>query len=137
MAHENGIDFILNVNTGTDSVPVWTKVGGQRGATLNRSADTVETTSKDSDGYKSYEASFKDWSIDADGLIVTDDAGWVEMEDAFEAGSKLKVQFVTASGDKYDGSVIITDFPVEAPYDDMATYSVTLQGTGAPVKTTV
>lgn len=136
MAHEKGIDFLLKVNTGTDVTPVWTTVGGQRGATLNRSSDTIETTSKDSDGYKSYEPSFKDWTIDADGLVVTDDTGWLALETAFEAGEKIKVQFVTASGDDYTGDVIITDFPVEAPYDDVSTYSVSLQGSGKPTKTT-
>ena len=30
----------------------------------------------------------------------------------------------------YKGKAIITDFPIDAPYDDAATYSLTLQGTG-------
>lgn len=137
MAYEKGVSVLLKVNTGTDLLPVWTAVGGQRGATLNRSADTIETTSKDSTGYKSYAYGFKDWSIDADGLLVTDDAGYGELEDAFIAGTTIKVDVVMASGDKYSGDVIITDFPIEAPYDDMTTYSVTLQGSGALTKTTV
>jgi TP901-1 family phage major tail protein len=135
MAQVKGINFLVMVNTGTDTTPVYTKVAGQRGATLNRSAETLETTSKDSDGFKEFETSFKEWSIEADGLLVDGDAGFEALEDSFMNGTKLKAQLQTSSGDKYEGMVIITDLPIEAPYDDMATYSVTLQGTGFLTKT--
>mgnify|MGYP000898994969 CR=1 FL=1 len=29
----DGVDFLLKVNTGTVETPVWTVIGGQRGAT--------------------------------------------------------------------------------------------------------
>ncbi|MCD4839730.1 phage major tail protein, TP901-1 family [Neobacillus sedimentimangrovi] len=131
MSQIKGIDFIINVNIGTDQEPVWTKVAGQRGCTLNRSAETLETTSKDStSGFKEFEVSFKEWSIEADGLLVNGDTGFSALEDAFMNGEKVKVQMATPSGDKFEGMALITDFPIEAPYDDMATYSVTLQGSG-------
>lgn len=127
MAQVKGIDFLVMVEQADG---VFVKVGGQRGATLNRSADTLETTSKDSDGFKEFESAFKEWSIDADGLYVTDDIGFQALEDSFMNGTKLKVQLATPSGEQYEGMAVITDLPIEAPYDDMATYSVTLQGSG-------
>lgn len=133
-----GIDFLLYANTGTDAVPVWTKIAGQRGATLNRSAETMESTSKDSTGWKEFEQSFKEWSIEAEGLLVDGDAGYLELEEAFNNGTKLKVELkMDTAGDKWTGSVIVTDLPVEMPYDDLVSYSVTLQGSGALTKTEV
>lgn len=136
MTQVKGIDFILSVNTGTDATPVWTKVAGQKGGTLNRKADSVETTSKDSNGFKEFEPSFIEWGIDADGMYVFDDVGFSALEDAFMNRTKIKVQVATPSGEKYSGSVVITDLPLDLPYDDMVTYKATLQGSGALTKTT-
>ena len=106
------------------------RIAGQRGATLNQSADTIEATSKDSNGWKEFESSFKEWSIDADGLLPIDDAGYTALEEAFNTGAKLEVEVSTIDGQGYTGEALVTDFPIEMPYDDLATYSVTFQGTG-------
>ena len=37
----------------------------------------------------------------------------------------------------YGGLAIVTDFPIEAPYDDSVTYTITLTGMGALVDLTV
>lgn len=132
---KKGIDFVINVNTGTDAAPVWTKVGGQRGASLSRSSDTFDATNKDSLGWKEFEAGFKEWSIEADGLVLTTDIGYVALETAYTSGAKVKVQIIDANGADYTGSAIVTDLPIDMPYDDLVTYSCTLQGTGALTKT--
>ena len=36
----------------------------------------------------------------------------------------------------FGGLAIITDYPIEAPYDDAVTYSLTLEGMGALVDLT-
>lgn len=117
-----GIDFIVEVNG--------VQVGGQQGATLNRSKEVIEATTKDSNGWKESVAGLKEWGIDADGLIVIDDAGYAALEDSFMNDTKLTVALVTPSGTRYQGEVIVTDFPLEAGFEDMATYSVTLEGSG-------
>lgn len=135
MAQVKGINFVLSVNTGTDASPVWTKVAGQKGATLNRKASTIETTSKDSGNFKEFEAGFIEWSIDADGLLVQSDVGFSALETSFLAGTKIKVELATPTGDKYDGQVVVTDLPIDLPFDDMVTYKVSLQGSGELTKT--
>lgn len=105
-------------------------LGGQRGATLNRSAETIDTTSKDSDGWSESVPGMKSWSIDADGVFVTTDAAYTTLETKFLAGETIVAYIEFAGGKKYEGTCIITDFPIEAPYDDLATYSVSLTGTG-------
>jgi TP901-1 family phage major tail protein len=131
-----GVDFLIFVNTGTDQTPVYTKVGGQRGGTLNRDRETIDTTSKDNDGWADADYGLGSWSIDGDGLLVEDDTGLQELEDALMDEVVVKVRFQTAAGNKYEGNALVTSLPIEAPYDDTATYSVTLTGKGKPAKVT-
>jgi TP901-1 family phage major tail protein len=130
-----GIDMLIKI--GSDVVAL------QKGATLNRSAETIETTTKSSNGWKEFVSSFKEWSIDCDGLYTLPTASGTPsiraLEDAFLNGTEVTVEFVLADvtglslGDieGFTGSALITDFPLEAPQDDSMTFSVSLQGTGA------
>lgn len=126
-----GIDFLVKVNTGTDSEPVYTTVGGQRGASLNRDAETMDTTSKDSQGWSESVPGLKSWSIEADGLLTENDAGYLALEKAYMDGEAVVVNITTAGGNKYEGKAIISSFPLSAPYDDLATFEVSFTGTGA------
>lgn len=130
------IDFLIFVNTGTDASPVWSKVAGQRSGTLNRSYETIDVTTKDSDGFIEEDYGWGTWGIDGDGVLFETDAGFIALEDAFDNAEKVIVRFQTGAGNKYEGPMIITDFPIEAPYDDTATYSLTLNGVGKPTKVT-
>lgn len=103
----------------------------QRGATLNQSTDTIETTNKLTGGWKTFEPSFKEWSIDCDGLIPVDSTAFKALQESYRNGEKLTVSLLDKEEKGETGSVIISDFPLEYPYDDSATYSITLQGTGA------
>lgn len=129
-----GVDFLIFVNTGTIVTPVYTKVAGQRGGTFTREADTLDMTSKDNFGWSDADYGVLSWSIEGDGLLEEADAGYLKLENAFMAKEVVKVRWQTAGGTTWTGDAIITSFPVEAPYDDSATYSVTLTGKGAPVK---
>ena len=107
-----------------------TFLAGQRGATLNRSAETIDITNKVSAGWKEMITSVKEWSIDCDGVFVADDTALKQLETAFNNNTTVQVKIADGVWG-YQGTAIITDFPIEAPYDDAATYSLTLQGTGA------
>jgi len=131
------VNFLIYVNTGTAETPTYTKVAGQRGGTFNREYDTLDSTSKDSGNFTENEYGLGSWSIEGDGLLVESDSGFTALEDAFDNAEKVMVRFETAAGNKYEGSAIITDFPIEAPYDDIATYSITLTGDRAYTKTSV
>jgi len=122
MENIKGIDILVKVN---DIV-----IGGQQGATLNRSKEGIEITSKDSNGWKDQVGGIKEWGIDADGLFVIDDAGYKALEDSFMNDAKVEVSLATPTGAKYEGEAIVTDFPLEAGFEDMATYSLTLEGCG-------
>lgn len=111
-------------------------LAGQRGCTLNRSASLIDVTNKTNDGWVESLTSTKQWSIDCDGVFVYDDAALVELEEAFLNSTVVKITLKDSKGWGYEGNAVITDFPIEAPYDDAATYSLTLTGTGALTKYT-
>lgn len=136
MANIKGVDVLVEMNVGTADVPVWQKIGGQRGATLNRDKDTMESTSKDSEGFKEFEAGFKEWNVETDGLVVVDDEAFAALEDSYMDDTKLKVHVKMPSGTKYEGLAIVTSLPVEMPYDDLVTWSATFQGSGKLEKVT-
>lgn len=111
-------------------------LAGQQSATLNRSAETIDATSKDTEGFwKESLAGFKEWSIDCDGAFVESDAAYDELETAFLSSENIAVYIEFPSGTKYSGEATITDFPIEAPFDDLVKYSLSLQGSGALVRT--
>ncbi len=109
-------------------------IAGQKGLTINRSADTIEVSSKDTEGgWKSNIAGMKEWSIDLDGVYVASDESHRVLSAAFENSDPvcLKVVNNKLDTDLFGGLAYITDYPLEAPYDDAMTYSLTLSGNGA------
>lgn len=107
-------------------------LAGQRNATLSRSAETVDATSKDTAGFwKESLAGFKEFSIDCDGAFVESDTAYGLLETAFLNSENVNVYIELPSGTKYKGNCTITDFSLEFPYDDLVTYSISLQGSGA------
>lgn len=128
---KRGLDIKISVKNGAEDK----FLAGQRGATLNRSAETIEITNKVSAGWKENITSVKEWSIDCDGVFVADDAALSELETAFNANTLVDVKISDGTWG-YTGKAIITDFPIEAPYDDAATYSLSLMGSGELTKAT-
>lgn len=129
-AESRGIDFLIYINTGTDAAPTYTKVAGQRGGTFNLSSDEIDLSSKDNYGFTDRDYGTQEWSIDGDGVFIEGDTSHDAIIDAFLARQALLVRWTFPSGRSYEGHAIITEFPIEAPYDDVATYSLTLAGKG-------
>ena len=127
-----GKDIILAIfdATGTDLLAV----SGQQGLTINRTADSIEVTSKDTvGGWKSKIAGMKEWSIDNDGLYVPTDATHKLLGDAFENSDPVCIKVVNNKAQKamFGGLAYISDYSLEAPFDDAMTYSIALEGNGA------
>lgn len=115
-------------------------ISGQQGLTINRSADTIEISSKDTQGgWKSYLAGMKEWSIDNDGLFVSNDQSHSILSQAFENGDLVCIKVVDGKRKvgMFGGLACVTDYPIEAPYDDAVTYSITLSGIGALIDLSV
>lgn len=124
-----GVDVLVEVNTGSDTTPVWSPVGGQTDATLSRSANEVDVSAKtDEGGYGEFLAGRKTWTVEGSGFIVDGDEGLQAMEDAFENRVKVQVKMAFPSGRVYSGFAYITEYSFEFPFEDGASYSITLSG---------
>lgn len=109
-------------------------IAGQQGLTINRTADSIEVSSKDTEGgWKSYLAGMKEWSIDNNGLYVASDDSHQQLQTAFINSDPvcIKVWNAKTETDLFGGIAYITDYTLEAPYDDAVTYSISLAGNGA------
>ena len=132
-----GKDLLLTVwnSTGTELLVI----GGQQGLTINRSADSIEINSKDTEGgWKSKLAGLKEWGIDTDGLYVNGEEAHKILSKAFEDGDHICLKVINKKTQKgmFGGLAVITDYPIEAPYDDAVTYSLSLEGAGKLVDLT-
>lgn len=108
-------------------------ISGQQGLTINRSADSIEITSKDTEGgWKAKIAGMKEWSIDNDGIYVPNDESHTILSKAFDNGDPVCLKVIDKKNKKgmFGGLAVITDYPIEAPYDDSMTYSITFEGMG-------
>ena len=87
-----GKDYLLYINTGTSGSPVWTLIGGQRGASLGRTADEIDVSNKTTSGWKSVKAGLRSWSIDLDGLVLLADDGIAALDYAFMNGLEINIK---------------------------------------------
>ena len=110
-----GKDILLSIWDTTGSVLL--AVAGQQGLTINRDKDTIEVTSKDSQGWKQNIVGFKEWSIDNDGVYVRDHASHKLLKEIFDGDDPvlIKVTNQKAKTDMFGGLAFLTSYPVEAP----------------------
>ena len=103
--------------------------------TFSVSVDQKEVTSQTSAWYREYRNDIATWNVTCDGLITLDGYGYLFLLQQQQDRTTILVKFVIDNG--IDGLVIIsgncnlTSLQINAPYKDIATYSVNLQGTGA------
>ena len=129
-----GKDIILAVfdSTGANLLAI----SGQKGLTINRAADSIEVTSKDTQGgWKSKIAGMKEWSVDNDGFYIPSHASHKALGTAFQNSDPVCIKIVNGKTKKsmFGGLAYVTDYSLEAPYDDGMTYSISLEGNGALV----
>jgi predicted secreted protein len=136
MAKIKGSSVFVYVNTGTEGSPVWTKVGGQKEATFDRGSSVIDVTDKDSGGNEEHLPGERNWGISFGGFLIEDDAGWLEVEGAYDAGVQKQYRFVTP-GFAYMGKATVESCSLAGAKGDAGVASLTLKGTGALTKTAI
>lgn len=126
-----GVDVLLKVKKGEELKVV----GGQTGASLSRSASTIDVSDKTTGGWSSSMVGLKSFSIDAEGFVSLGDEGQELLEEAFENREKVVAE-IRIGGDEnengitYTGNCVITSLENEFSQDDAITFSVSLEGAG-------
>jgi predicted secreted protein len=124
-----GTDVYIKVNTGTEGAPVWTKVGGQKDATMTKNLGAMDVTDKDSQGWEESLPGNKSIDLEFDGFLIEDDAGFLEMEKGFWEQKELMLQLITPAK-TYQGKFRLTKAPVKGPEGGAATASFSVKSNG-------
>ena len=120
-----------------DIAGVPTKVANLTSTDFELSKDTIDATNKDGGSYKEFLVGLSGWTMNAEGIFEEDgSATGVSAKDLLDdiiAGAPLTVIMTSnVTGDlKLSGSAVITSFAWNAPVNDVSTFSVSLQGSGA------
>jgi predicted secreted protein len=123
------------VNTVITTFPQDVAFACSTNCSFSVNVDQKEVTSQTSAWYREYKNDIASWSITCDGLITLDGYGYLFLLQQQQDRTQINIKFVIDNG--VDGLVIIsgkcnlTSLQINAPYKDIATYSVSLQGSGA------
>lgn len=132
-----GVDILVLVESAV-TPGTFVAVAGQRNATFSEEAETIDVTSKMSDGYTENDYGLGSWNISCDGVYVLGNAQLIALRDAMRSKTLVKVRWTETGATKSEeGFAVITSREIEAPYDDAATYSIELTGSGKPKEVTV
>ena len=103
--------------------------------TFNVNVDQKEVTSQSSAWFREYKNDVATWNVTCDGLITLTGFSYLFMLEKQLAREPIEIKFVVDNG--VDGLTIIngtcniSSLAINAPVRDVATYNVSLQGTGA------
>ena len=123
MSAIKGLDVLIKVGSQV--------VGGQRNASLEMSAETIDTTVKTTGGWAAKIPGIKSWTSSCDGVYFVDDAGLEAAQTAFMNGTAVQLEFSNSNGLAYSGQAVITSMAVEAGQEDIVSYTISFEGTGA------
>jgi predicted secreted protein len=103
--------------------------------TFEVSVEQKEVTSQSSAWFRQYKNDLATWSVTCDGLITLSGFSYLFMLEKQLSRTPIEIKFVVDNG--VDGLTIIsgicniTSLSINAPQKDVATYNITLQGSGA------
>jgi len=134
----NATDVLIQFST---DGATYDEVGRMTNASLSISMETRDTSNKDSAGFRELLGGQRSWSLAGDGLVVyslTGADGYSDLFGYWNNRTNLYIKFGSVSGGEknYSGRGFITSLDQEAGVEDNATFSFSLEGTGALTETT-
>jgi hypothetical protein len=94
-----------------------------------------EVTSATSAWYKEFKNDIATWTISCDGLITLNNYGYLYLLQLQQSRASIFVKFVIDNGSLglviISGNCNMTSLQINAPWKEIGTYAVSLQGTGA------
>lgn len=126
----NGADVLLYVNVGTDEVPDFQALAGQRGATRDRNAATIDISHK-LDQYERFIPGRLSSTMSFDGLWVPDDAAYAALEAAYENQDTIIGRLIQDGEPWKEADGFLTNISEAFPDQDAATISANFQVSGA------
>lgn len=118
-----------------------TAIGCATQTDISFSNELREILCKDSNGWATYKPGKKTWSVSVSALYAMDATlAGDDFYDSLANGDEITIEFTTnVTGDTtYSGTVLVSGVDFSAGnFGENASYSLTMQGSGAPTKGTV
>jgi hypothetical protein len=123
-----------NVASAITTIPLNIPFACSTNATFSVTVDQKEVTSQSSAWYREFKNDIANWTLTCDGLITLSGYGYNQMLQLQQSRQSIAVDFIIDNGANglsvITGNVNMTSLQINAPYKDVGTYSVSLQGTG-------
>ena len=115
---------------GTTEIASLTSIGG-----LNISADTIETTTLDSDGWRTFIGGLKDaGEVPLSGYFIKEHKTFVEDLEVGTVG-EYSIEFPPSLGASWTFNAIVTAFSTNTELEDAIGFEATLKVSGKPTLT--
>lgn len=120
-----GADVLLKIGD--------TAVAGQRDCTLSMNGDSIDTTTKTNNGWKTSLQGLKSWQMTMECVNYLGDAATsqISLKQAFMNGTNIQVSMHFGTGEVYSGEASITSLEMSGTMDDVSIASLTLEGASA------
>lgn len=102
--------------------------------TFNVQINQKDVTSQTSAWFREYKIDIASWTVTCEGLVTLTGYSYSDMITNQLGRNTIAVKFTIDNGSStiiISGNANITSLSINAPYKDIATYSVSLQGIGA------
>lgn len=123
----DGETLVIRVDTGSNN---FEDMGGETSHDLEKTRDTIETTSK-ADDKKTYIYGKGDSTLSVDVLHSDGDAARSALEDARDNGDTVTVRTVKDGNADEEATALVESISQTAPDNDNAEFTIDLQVTGA------
>lgn len=130
MGKIKGLDLYVEVNTGTQQTPIWTKVGGQTDASIDLSGEGIDVTDKDSQGWAESLVGINSGEISLERFVIDDDVGFEKIQDAVLNHSTLDLRFRFNTTEAFRAMCRVSKLSLKAPLKEGATTSLSFSLVG-------
>ena len=135
MAAQKGSALLLKIGADATAAPAsdtYTTVGGLRSTGISMNDEAVDVTTKDSSGVRELLANggIQTCSVSGSG-VFTDAASETTLKNAFGGANFANFEVVIPDFGTYKGKFMVSSLEYTGEYNGEATYSVSLESTGA------
>ncbi len=135
MAAQKGSALLLKIGadaTAAASADTYTTVGGLRSTGISMNDEAVDVTTKDSSGIRELLANggIQTCSVSGSG-VFTDAASETTLKNAFGGANFANFQIIIPDFGTYEGKFMVASLEYTGEHNGEATYSVSLENSGA------
>jgi predicted secreted protein len=118
----------------TSTLPTYSAFACSTNCTFNVQVDQKDVTSQTSAWFREFKIDIASWTVTCEGIVILSEYSYADMLNTQLNRNTIGVKFAIDNGTSttlISGNANITSLSINAPYQDISTYSVSLQGIGA------